>query len=260
MFILVYWHIHVFFYFTSIQVLGSLQEQREAIAELRSMIEYQVRLVFLILPRNQNQVCPLILQLSSPYINTHKFSSFWGQWLPTFLLPPPLWQHAVGNRRISNLSLLHSNKFVCFLCFMSWIFKLYLPWCLCLFILGMKLSCNMWLHPILSPFSFNPLLSLFVFDCSALRGVSRRAWAGRWTAWRTRWTSWGRATTATPGTSRWSWTARRRRRWWGSSCAGAGWDQEQAVSLPIGGGGHRRDASRTGEMTVKSLTYIWNLI
>ena len=27
-----------------IQVLGSLQEQREAIAELRSMIEYQVRL------------------------------------------------------------------------------------------------------------------------------------------------------------------------------------------------------------------------
>ena len=170
---------------------------------------------------------------------------------------PLLWQHAVGNRRISYLSLLHSDKFICFLCFTSWIFKLYLPWCLCQFILGMKLSCNMWLHPVLSPFSFNPLLSLFVFDCSALRGVSRRAWAGRSTAWRTRWTSWGRATTATPGTSRWSWTARRRRRWWGSSCAGAGWDQEQAVSLPIGGGGHRRNASRTGEMTSSQITYIY---
>ena len=31
------------------QVLGSLQEQREAIAELRSMIEYQVGLASLVL-------------------------------------------------------------------------------------------------------------------------------------------------------------------------------------------------------------------
>ena len=42
-----------------IQVLGSLQEQREAIAELRSMIEYQVGLASLVLTFGLHSYIPL---------------------------------------------------------------------------------------------------------------------------------------------------------------------------------------------------------
>ena len=42
-----------------IQVLGSLQEQREAIAELRSMIEYQVGLASLVLSFGLHSYIPL---------------------------------------------------------------------------------------------------------------------------------------------------------------------------------------------------------
>ena len=137
------------FLFT-IQVLGSLQEQREAIAELRSMIEYQVGLASLIFS--------FAFLFCSPLDNRMQNVT-----TPSEI---PLWH------RISTLLLMQK--------------------------LTLFTSCQPFFH-IISSF---PVCVWPVQTCSRLRRVSRRAWAGRWTAWRTRSTSCARAATATTDMNR----------------------------------------------------------